>query len=39
MIIPTEAWAKAEFIAWQTKLSNAKTRVGSNLTSGQEVER
>jgi hypothetical protein len=39
MIIPTEAWEKAEFIAWQTKLSNAKTRVGSNLTSGQEVER
>ena len=39
MIIPTEAWEKTEFIAWQIKLSNAKTRVGSNLTSGQEVER
>ena len=31
MLIPTVAWEKAELIVWQTKLNNAKVRVGSNL--------
>ncbi len=30
-IIPTEAWEKAEFVSWQTKLSSNNIRVGSNL--------